>query len=232
MRIRLATSPLPRARSFPTLPGMKVSAYIFDLDGTLLDTEKLWVESTALYMREHAPELTDDEVQEIVYGRSWSDVYRSICERLPELALSIDEMAALLNPIFARLREERDVRIEPSIALLRDLAATHPVCIVSGSPRAEIEYAIDLMDIRDCLRLFLGAEDYGPGKPDPSCFLLAAEKLGVPPNECIVFEDSTAGIRAAKAAGMYCIALARDGAPAQDTSAADETHPSLEHFSP
>ena len=56
----------------------------------------------------------------------------------------------------------------------------------------------------------------------PACFLLGAERLGLPPSECLVFEDSTAGIRAAKAAGMVCVALQRPGRPPQDTRRADE----------
>lgn len=206
---------------------MNVQAYIFDLDGTLLDTETLWIEATAQYMHRFDSEIPLEEIRTIVYGRSWLDVYRGICRRLPQLELSIEAMGAQINPLFAKLRETRDVRIAPSIALLQDLAATHPVCIVSGSPRLEIKHAVTLMGIEHDIRFYLGAEDYDPGKPDPACFLLAANKLKVPPSTCIVFEDSTAGIQAAKAAGMYCIALARPEAPRQDTSAADETHPSL-----
>jgi sugar-phosphatase len=122
------------------------------------------------------------------------------------------------------------VTIPGSADLLKRLAATHPVCIVSGSIRHDIEHAIELMGVGELVAFYLGAEDYGPGKPDPACFLMAAAKLGCEPGECVVFEDSAAGLQAGKAAGMTCVALARPGAPAQDFAAADLVLEDLGHF--
>ena len=95
------------------------------------------------------------------------------------------------------------------------------MAIVSGSTRHDIQEAIDQMEIGDCLAFFVGAEDYRFGKPAPDCFQLAADKLGIAPAACVVFEDSTVGVAAAKAAGMYCVALSRPGRPAQQLDGAD-----------
>ena len=86
------------------------------------------------------------------------------------------------------------------------------------------------MGVEDVVRLFLGTEDYAEGKPDPACFLLAARMLAVPPESCLVFEDSAAGVIAAKAATMTCVALQRPGRPAQDVSLADEVLSDLADF--
>lgn len=198
-----------------------IDALIFDLDGTLLDSEILWVEATEEFLRAHDPGITRDVATALVYGRSWHDVYRDIRRRLTHLHMGLEEMQRALAPHFQRLKRTRDIRIVSSIELLKRLAATRPCCIVSGSPREDIRDGIELMGIGSHLRFYLGAEDYAPGKPDPACFLMAAERLGVPPARCLVFEDSAAGVTAAKRAGMSCIGLARPGRPPQNLAGAD-----------
>lgn len=207
-----------------------IQAAIFDLDGTLMDTEILWVEATQRFVNAQGYALSRAEALGIVYGRSWRDVYRDIAARYPAIDLSIEAMEEVLREHMHALRAGRDIVIPGSVALLKRLAATLPVCIVSGSPRADIENAIDLMGIRADLAFAIAAEDYGPGKPDPACFMQAAARLGVAPADCVVFEDARAGVQAAKAAGMYCVALVREGLPAQDVSAADATVADLAHF--
>ncbi len=208
-----------------------INAFIFDLDGTLLDSEILWVEAVEAFIREHDPSVTRDYATSIVYGRSWHDIYEEICRHLNDLDMSIRDMQVALRPYFDRLSETRDIRILSSVELLRTLSRDFPVCIVSGSPRDEIQDGVELMGIDDHLAFYLGAEDYSPGKPHPACFLMAAEKLGVPPGECLVFEDSAAGVLAAKRAGMACVGLSREGRPPQDLSAADIVLGDLADFS-
>jgi HAD superfamily hydrolase (TIGR01509 family) len=207
-------------------------AYIFDMDGTLIDAEILWVEATRQFLNDRGAHETTDGALRMVYGRAWQDVHEEICRRYPALRMTMDEMNRALKPYFARLRDRRDIRIPSSIALLRRLAERAPVCIVSGSRRAEVAEGIALMGVASCLRFYLGSEDYARGKPDPSCFLAAASRLGMAPARCVVFEDSTAGVRAAKKAGMYCVGLARPGAPAQDLAGADQVLGDLGAFRP
>ncbi|MDA0576956.1 MAG: HAD family phosphatase [Verrucomicrobia bacterium] len=203
------------------------SAYCFDLDGTLIDSEVLWVEAIQTYLQEHGFTMPNAESQALVYGRSWRDIHHDITTRFPVLAMSVAAMEDAIIPYYARLSNARDIRMPSSIALLKRLAQTHPVCIVSGSSRRVVGEAVDMMGIRDCLRFYLGADDYAPGKPDPACYHLAATKLDLPPSACLVFEDSNAGTRAAKSAGMRCVVLARPERPPQDFSMADCVLPDL-----
>jgi HAD superfamily hydrolase (TIGR01509 family) len=209
-----------------------IRCYFFDLDGTLLDTEVLWVKATQDYLAGQGVPLTPAEALQLVYGRSWHDIYRDITRRHPALDRGLEAVGRELRGHYRALRAATDVRIAGSVALLVRLAATHPVAIVSGSPREEIADSIALLGIGSCVRFYLGAEDYAPGKPDPACFLAAARRLAAPPADCLVFEDSAAGVRAAKAAGMKCVALARPGAPPQDVAAADLVLDDLARFDP
>jgi HAD superfamily hydrolase (TIGR01509 family) len=201
---------------------MRGKAYIFDLDGTLVDTEILWVEAIGTFLRDHGVDVSDEWVVGVVFGKAWRDVYATICREVPQVAhMPLAEMQDAIDPYFYRLRDRSDVRIPGSVELLKRLAAETPVCIVSGSPRRDLEHAVEQLGIRDLLAFSLASEDYARGKPDPSCYLLAAEKFGVPPPDCVAFEDSAAGLRAAKTAGMRCVVLRRDNAPPQDLSEAD-----------
>lgn len=209
-----------------------IRAFIFDLDGTLLDSEVLWVEATHELLRELGHELTRDDAVEMVYGKSWHDVYAAIRGRFAGLTMPREAMERDLSQRMHPLRRTRKLSIDGSVSLLKRLARSHPVCIVSGSPRGDLVEALDILGIAGDIAFFLSSGDYAPGKPSPAGFLSAARRLGVLPAECVVFEDSAAGVAAAKAAGMRCVALVRPGAPVQDVSAADLRLADLGGFSP
>lgn len=209
-----------------------IHAYFFDLDGTLVDTEILWVEAMELLAGDHGYTLTREQSLDMVYGISWPGVYERFCQHFPEFRWSLDEMGVVLATYFNRLRDERNILIPGSISLLRQLSKTHPVAIVSGSYRSDVEMAVQLMEVGHLIAFFLGHEDYAPGKPHPACYVTAAQKLGVSPGHCVVFEDSTAGLCAAKDAGMYGVALSRPGRPGQDYTRADLVLNDLSKFRP
>jgi beta-phosphoglucomutase-like phosphatase (HAD superfamily) len=146
------------------------------------------------------------------------------------LRLSHDTLADRLRVAFEDLSRTRDLRVVGSVNLLKALAREYPVCVVSGSPRADVAKGIRQAGIERELQFYLASEDYAPGKPDPACFLMGARRLGVAAGSCLVFEDSAAGVQAAKGAGMFCIALARPGRPPQNVGAADQVLDDLSKF--
>ena len=210
---------------------MKFS-YVFDLDGTLVDTEGAWVQATANYLAKKGHPVSEAFALKIVYGRSWFDVYASLVDAFPDLDIGLPIMEAEMANDFYAIRDTYDVRIPSSIALLRQLSKTSSCCIVSGSPREHITEAIAIMDVADCVSFYLGSEEYPRGKPDPSGFLIAADRLGVPPATCVVFEDSFVGVAAGQAAGMKTVALSRPGHPKQNVGAADLILADLADFNP
>ncbi len=200
-----------------------IKAVIFDLDGTIVDTEMLWAEAMHNYLTDLGCTCSKEAVLEIVYGHSWVDIYREITRHYPAAAaLSSEKMALILSAYHQQLRDESDgVVIESSVRTLRKLAGEYPVIVVSGSPRHDVQECLQLAAVEECVKFVLGAEDYSPGKPSPAGFLMGAAMLGVEPGECLVFEDSTAGVTAAKTAGMHCVALSRECAHRQNVSHAD-----------
>lgn len=201
-----------------------MKAALFDLDGTLQDSEIVWVAATRDYIRAHGYPMTDAEALKIVYGRAWGDIRDDLAALSPSLSsMDATTMANETRAFFhARLKASPDISIPGSVALLRRLARRMTVGIVSGSPRIDIESAIANLRIGDEVSFFVGSEEYAHGKPDPACYLMGAERAGVAPADCVVFEDSSAGVVAAKRAGMRCVALRLPGHPVQDLSAADE----------
>lgn len=208
-----------------------IEAAIFDLDGTLLDTEILWVEATWRYIEEIRGVVDHDRILEIVYGRSWRQVYEDLVRAYDLASIPIEEMElAMRRWVDAERSRRDDIILDNSVALLRELARQMPVAVISGSPKADVATGIAQMGIEDCLDFFMGAEDYNPGKPDPACFRLGLERLGVAGEHCVIFEDSNAGVSAAKGAGAWCVALARAARPKQDVSQADWVLQDLSEF--
>lgn len=208
-----------------------IRAFLFDMDGTLLDTEILWVEVIEAYIRDHGFPVTHEEALRLVYGISWDAIYAEMGRLYPGLPRDIGVISAELHRRFLEQRSARDVRIHESIALLKRLAKDYPVAIVSGSGGEHVRQGIEIMGVGGDIAFYLGEEDYAPGKPDPAGYLLAARRLNVLPRECLVFEDSVAGLRAAKGAGMACVLLSRPGRPVQPAPEADGVLSSLADFS-
>ena len=210
--------------------GTHFDAYLFDLDGTLIDSEMLWVEVIALALERRDVPDAMTLAQGLVYGRAWPDIWEDIRSLHPDAYPSRKAIEEVTVPEFKRLHDARDIRIQPSIDLLLKLARTTPVAIVSGSTNERIAESIEYAHIEEAVRAYVGCDDYERGKPDPEGYLRGAALLGAEPETCLVFEDSTAGVLAAKAAGMSCVALQHKHGPVQNFDQADLVLDSLADF--
>jgi len=124
-----------------------------------------------------------------------------------------EQFGLSMDPEAVALHQSRDYeRLMPTlqpitsvVEFARRVAQTRPVSVASGSPRGIVLRTLELIGLGDVLRIVVTPEDVLAGKPAPDMFLLAAERMGVAPAECVVFEDSVLGIEAANRAGMASV---------------------------
>lgn len=182
-------------------------AVIFDLDGLLADTEPLWTESARqlLARRGHTFDL---RLKPGFMGRHPLEVVR----RMAEHYHLVEPPGELLRERFTLLQaiyEEAELRPLPGACeLVAALEAQRvPMCVASGSPTDLVAIVLRRIDLARAFPHAIGSDAVSRGKPAPDLFLLAAERLGAAPARCVVLEDSPAGVEAALAAGMTCVAV-------------------------
>jgi beta-phosphoglucomutase family hydrolase len=184
------------------LPPGNFRAYLFDCDGTIADSMPLhyiaWKETLA--------EWTCDFNEELFY--SWGGMpVREIIAALNEmngLSMPVDAVAARKESLYY----EQLPQLKGIPAVVEHIEAQYgriPFAVASGSRRKSVVSSLTALNLLDKFETLVCAEDYKNGKPAPDCFLLAAERLGVAPEECLVFEDTDLGIEAATAAGMASV---------------------------
>jgi HAD superfamily hydrolase (TIGR01509 family) len=183
-----------------TLPDGDFRAYLFDCDGTVVDSMPLHLIAWRRALGEWGATFTDDQF----YG--WGGLpAQVVIERLNQE----QGLAMPAGPVAERKEEyyyEFLPQLKPVpevVEHLRDARARGlPTAIVSGSTRESVEASLGVVGLLDQFDTLVCAGDYGHGKPNPEPFLMAAERLGVPAAACLVFEDAEPGIQAAQAAGM------------------------------
>ncbi|KIG14927.1 putative hydrolase [Enhygromyxa salina] len=202
---------------------MLPAAVLLDMDGTLVDSESVYAEAIARYMASRGVEL-DSRERSFVIGHAWQDIYTEL--RVAE-RVGVDLVTMQTGSIAMR-GQMRAEGIELTVLdgareLVETLAELDvPTAVVSGSCRAELAEAIELLRIGPRLRMYLGSEDYPRGKPAPDGYLAAADQLEVAPARCLVFEDSWAGIGSGLAAGMRVVATAAANRPPGDPGHQDQ----------
>lgn len=205
-------------------------AVLFDLDGTLVDTERENVESVVLAARRWRVEL-DDDLRHFIVGHSWNEIYarmRRECGLEVEMDVLIAAAVEEKRALFASKGYEA---LPGAVELVRRLHGRAGLAVVSGSSCVEVRETIAGIGLADCFAHLLGAEDYGQGKPHPEPYLTAMRLLGVEPRRSVIIEDSEPGIRAGRAAGAKVIAVRRANFMGYDQSAADVVVDTLEHIS-
>jgi HAD superfamily hydrolase (TIGR01509 family) len=199
-----------------TLP----AAILFDLDGTLVNSEPLNVESVVLAVRRHHRELDADDRQ-FVIGHSWNEIHARIALK-HDLRISMD---ALISEAVAEKRALVAARGMPAlpgaVETVRRLGRRAQLAVVTGASRVEAQEAVDSLGLGDAFAFLLAAEDYSRGKPDPEPYRLAMARLGARPAACLVIEDATPGVQAARGAGARVIGVRAGNYSGYDLSIAD-----------
>lgn len=201
---------------------MKVEAFLFDFDGTLVDTEEVWCRAIVDFLSSFGISSSIAEIMPNVVGRNWLDIDRRLHELYPVLGETTpEEDAGALRKFYDAYAADMDsMIIKSSIEFFIKASSIAPCAIVSGSLHSYLEEAADFCGIKEKTALILGAGEYESGKPSPSGYLKAAEILGANPANCVVIEDSTVGVKSGIAAGMKVIAIKRSCAVKHDFTGA------------
>jgi len=193
-------------------------AVVFDLDGVLLQSEEVWDAVRERYVRARGGRY-DEEVQRAMMGMSAPEWSRFLHEE----AGVPDDSEAINRDVVARMLESyrRKLPLLPGAAeAVRRTAAAFPLALASSSNRELFEAVLELAGLADCFRATVSSEEVERGKPAPDVYLEAARRLGVAPELCTAVEDSQAGIRSAKSAGMRVVAIPNASYPPDDEALA------------
>jgi HAD superfamily hydrolase (TIGR01509 family) len=180
---------------------------IFDLDGTLVDSEPNYYEAGRQTLTEHGvPDFTWAEHERYV-GVSTLET-AALWKREYGLTASVDELFADTDRRYLGLART-STRAYPEMRKFVELLATEgvPMAVASGSSPAAIDAILAGTGLDAHLRTVVSADEVPRGKPAPDVFLEAARRLGAAPADCVVLEDAAPGAAAADAAGMRCIAI-------------------------
>jgi beta-phosphoglucomutase family hydrolase len=181
------------------LPAGEFKAYLFDCDGTIVDSMPLHYVAWKTALSEYDCEF-DEDLFYALGGMPVAEIIGTL-NKLHGLKMPVAEVEKRKEGLYYEILP----KLEGVPEVVEHIHESHgriPFAVVSGSRRASIEASLTALGLLDQFDVLVGAEDYTRAKPDPEPFLIAAEKLGVKPEHCLVFEDTDMGIQAAKAAGM------------------------------
>lgn len=183
------------------IPAGDFAGYIFDCDGTLVDTMPLHYRAWNLAMQRAG--LRGELSEDLFYSLGGVPT-RRVAELMGQhyhLAVDPDRMFVEKEEIFLEL--QTDLKAIPAVVEFARAVAKHaPVSVASGGPKPVVRQTLERVGLAELFPIVVTPEDVKRGKPAPDLFLLAAEKMGVAPQSCLVFEDAEPGVEAAKAAGM------------------------------
>jgi len=183
-----------------------IQAVIWDLDGVIIDSADEHRQAWQRLAREEGITFTDADFW-ATFGKRNDDIIATIWGPLPPER--VQELANRKETYFRELIRKTAAPLPGAMELMRGLhEAGFAQALASSTPIENIKLISDVLGLEKYLSVLVSGETVARGKPAPDIFLKAAEELGIEPIHCVVIEDAVAGVQAAHAAGMRCIAVA------------------------
>lgn len=183
-------------------------AVLFDMDGVLIDNTDFHINAWLQFSQKHDRPITKNQYLENINGRVSADAMAYVFQR----AIEPGELIVLTEEKEAIYRELYRPHLQPAPGLLAFLdalkAAGVRLAVGTSAPISNVTFTLDGLSLRPYFDAVVDASMIHRGKPDPEIYLTAAERVGVPPAQCVVFEDAFAGIEAGFRAGMQVVAVA------------------------
>ena len=181
-------------------------AFIFDMDGVIVDSNPYHKIALKQFCKKYGHDLTEEELREKIYGRRNQDWLVKVFGHLDEDKIKTygEEKEALFREVY-----DKDIRALPGLTdFLKRLDELGLVrAIATSAPRSNVDFTLKKTGIGKYFETILDDSFVSKGKPDPEVYLKAAEAVNFPPGQCIVFEDSLAGVEAAKNAGCKVVGV-------------------------
>ncbi|SEL35114.1 haloacid dehalogenase superfamily, subfamily IA, variant 3 with third motif having DD or ED [Variovorax sp. YR750] len=193
--------------SLQSLKGGKVEAFIFDMDGTMIDSMPWHARSWVEFVARHGLELDVSDILARTTGRTGTECMRELFER----ELSDAECQAMVHEkeeIYRAMFSDNFTEVAGFTAFAKAAVARGlKVAVGTAGDRHNIEFAMSRLKMDPLPLAIVGGDEGFSGKPTPAIFLEAARRIGVAPERCIVFEDAPFGIEAARRGGMRAVAV-------------------------
>jgi HAD superfamily hydrolase (TIGR01509 family) len=208
-----------------------IKAVIFDMDGVMIDSEPLWEKTERILLARRDIEYSPTYRDQIV-GLNQNDSGKLLIETF-ELEETVEDIISERVEILTAIYEDELEVVLDLIPLLDNLRDNKfKLAVASSSPLRVINFVLDMFSLQEYFPVVVSGECTENGKPHPDIYLHTAKRLEVEPSECVAIEDSINGVKSAKAAGMYCIAVPDKRLSQMEFQNADIIVPNLNRISP
>lgn len=205
---------------------------MFDMDGLMVDTERLYVRANQVIAGRYGKTVTPAIIIKMV-GRSTLASLEIFASELG-IAVEASELARQRSLVMLDLMNEDLVAMPGLNPLLEYLRPRYRMALATGSPSTLMMHIVRKLSLEPFFDVLQSSDDIAEGKPHPAIYLRTSERLGVRPEECIVLEDSGSGVKAGRAAGCYVISVPSEHTRNQDHSDAHvsvaDLHAALDHI--
>jgi len=209
-----------------------IRGFLFDLDGTLVDSERETGEAMARAFQRGQGIALDQSDRDYIIGRSWVAIYDRLRAKYPHMTWNREETVARTAMLRDEVFEEIGVTVLPGARDVLGWTSAHPRGLVTGSSRVEALQVLPLIGADVSFPIIVASEDAPRSKPHPDGYQLAMQALGLAPHECLVIEDSVNGIAAGRAAGCLVVAVRAGNFGGWDQTGAHHIIDTLEALTP